>query len=296
MMKIGVAGVGRMGGAMAERLKDVGHEVSVWNRGKERTRPFADKGFQVAATPAELAAGAEIVITMLADAEAIRTVYRGPDGLLKNAGGKLFIEMSTVRPHEQIENAEAVRAAGAAYVECPVGGTVGPARNGKLLGMAGGSQADFDRARPILEQLCGRLDRVGEVGAAASVKLAINLPLLVYWQALGEAYTLCQHLGLDRKWLMGLFAESSGGTNVLKVRADALAEVLGGGDVPAAFAVDMARKDLRTMIAEAQSKGADLPVVASALKVYDEASQQGWGERDASVIPSYWGRKSTGSL
>lgn len=286
-MRIGVAGIGRMGGAMAERLNEVGHEVVVWNRSREKAEAFAGKGFAVADTPAALAASTEAVITMLADAAAVREVYRGADGLLENGEGRLFIEMSTVRPQDQVENAEAALAAGAAYVECPVGGTVGPARSGKLLGMAGGSEEDFARARPILERLCGRLDRVGEAGSAASVKLAVNLPLLVYWEALGEAYALCQHLGLDRKWLMGLLAESSGGPNVMKVRADAIADILGGGDVPTAFAVDMAMKDLRTMIAEARDRGAELPVTAAALAIYAQASGEGWGGRDASTITSY---------
>ena len=293
-MKIGVAGLGRMGGAIAERLKEVGREIVVWNRDKEKVKAFAEKGFEAADTPADLAASADIVITMLADPAAIEAVYRGPEGLLKNASGKLFIDMTTVQPHDQIANAEAVRAAGGAYVECPVGGTVGPARNGKLLGMAGGSEADFERARPVLEQLCGRLDRVGDIGAAASVKLAINLPLLVYWEALGEAYALTQHLGLDRKWLMGLLAESSGGPNVMKVRGEAIADILGGGDTGTAFAIDMARKDLRTMIDEGKRRGVDMPVASSALAVSDEASGKGWGQKDASTIPSYTPGKARG--
>jgi 3-hydroxyisobutyrate dehydrogenase len=111
--------------------------------------------------------------------------------------GKLFIEMSTVRPQTEKQLAAKARALGAAFIDCPVGGTVGPAREGKLLGFVGGDADDVARARPLLEQMCRRVEHVGPVGSGASMKLAINLPLLVYWQALGEALLLCKPLGLD---------------------------------------------------------------------------------------------------
>ena len=165
--------------------------------------------------------------------------------------------MSTVQPADIAALAAKVRAKGACFVECPVGGTTGPARQGKLLGLAGGNGADVARARAILDQLCRRVEHVGPVGAGASMKLAINLPLLVAYQALGEAYVLCRHLGADPKWLMELFADTSGAPNVLKTRGPAVAEALAGGPgIAPAFDIDSIRKDLRTMIAEAKVLGA----------------------------------------
>src|ERR1700681_1839983 len=132
IMNIGVAGLGRMGAAIAARLIEVGHTVSVWNRSAEKTKALAQAGSKVTATPAELAGGADIIITILTDAAAIDAVYNGTDGLLTgNVKDKLFIEMSTVRPETEIALAKTVRGKGAALVECPVGGTVGPARQGK---------------------------------------------------------------------------------------------------------------------------------------------------------------------
>ena len=119
--------------------------------------------------------------------------------------------------------AEKVRAKGAVFIECPVGGTVGPARQGKLLGVAGGTKEDFDKAKPLLDQMCRRVELVGPVGSGASMKLALNLPLLVYYQALAEAYVLCRHLKLDNKWLMEFLSDTSGGPNVLKNRGPAIA-------------------------------------------------------------------------
>src|SRR5262249_34891889 len=163
-MHIGIAGLGRMGAAMAARLKEVGHAVSGWNRSAAKAQPLAAEGISVVEAPAELAARAEAVITILADAAAIDAVYHGPSGLLSGpVEGKLFIEMSTVRPDTEVALATKVRAKGAAFVECPVGGTVGPARQGKLIGLMGGESADAAQARPILEQLCRRLEHVGPV-------------------------------------------------------------------------------------------------------------------------------------
>ncbi len=289
-MRIGIAGLGRMGTAIAERLKEVGHDLVVWNRSPEKTKPLADAGAEVAKSPAELATRAEAIVTILTDANAIDTVYRGRSGILAGGiAGKLVIDMSTVQPETEVRLAEEARAKGAAFVECPVGGTVGLARAGKLIGLAGGEEADVARARPILEQLCRRLEHVGPVGAGASMKLAINLPLIVFYQALGEAYALMKHLGKDTAWMMDLFADTSGGPNILKVRGPNIATALAGQDPgPPAFDVDSIRKDLRTMLAEASAKGFDLPLVARTLSIFDEAAEKGWGKRDGSSLPAYW--------
>src|SRR5262249_27099874 len=106
-MRIGVAGVGRMGAAIAAHLIDVGHEVTVWNRTPDRVRPLADAGARVADTPAALTAQAEAIVTILTNRAALDAVYAGPDGLLAgNADGKLFIDMSTVQPHDEVALAE----------------------------------------------------------------------------------------------------------------------------------------------------------------------------------------------
>ena len=142
-MHIGVAGLGAMGGNIAARLMEVGHQVTVWNRNPDKSRPLAAAGAKVAATPAELASAVEAAITILTDGAAIDAVYNGPSGLLSgNVKGKLFIEMSTVAPKVETDLAVKVRAKGAFLVECPVGGSTAPARQGKLLGLMGAEAAD----------------------------------------------------------------------------------------------------------------------------------------------------------
>src|SRR5213594_1462704 len=239
-----------MGAAIGERLIGLGHELAVWNRTVEKTRTLAAAGAGVAVSPSQLASSSETIITILTDAAAIDAAYRGRSGLLSaDVSGKLFIEMSTVRPETERALAADIRNRGAAMVECPVGGTTGPARDGKLFGFVGGEAADVARARPLLEQLCRRVEHVGPIGAGASMKLAINLPLLVFWQSFGEALSLCEPLGIDPARLMDIFADTSGGPNVLKVRGPAVAAALAGKDAGAAtFNVDSMRKDMRTMI------------------------------------------------
>ena len=292
-MKIGIAGTGKMGGAIAGRLMGLGHEIAVWNRTPEKAKGLAASGAKIAASPAALTSDAEIVITILTDAEAIHAVYGGAQGLLSgNVTGKLFIEMSTVRPEVEIALAARVKQKGGALIECPVSGTTGPARDGKLFGFAGGADADVARVKPLLESLCRRVEHVGPVGSGARMKLAVNLPLFVYWQALGEALLLCRSLNLEPERLMSILADTSGAANALKTRGGVVAAHLMGKDAgPVSFAVDLVCKDLETMIAEAKALGGTLPAAEAALKCFEEAARSGLGAQDQSVLPARWAKK-----
>jgi 3-hydroxyisobutyrate dehydrogenase len=288
-MKIGIAGIGKMGAGIAARLAGVGHDMMVWNRSLDKARATALK---VAQTPAELAAASELVVSILADAAAVSSVYAQ---MLPAMQGRLFIEMSTVRPEVSKALAAKVRGAGGAFVECPVGGTVGPAKEGKLFGFVGGAAADVARARPVLEQMCRRVEHVGPVGAGASMKLAINLPLIVYWQALGEALSLVKHLGLEPQRLMDILADTSGAPAMMKNRAPAVAAVLAGKENPPTVTVDTLKKDLAEMVAEARACGYDAPVTAAALSSFERASRSGLGTKDCTAIPANWVKSVSGT-
>jgi 3-hydroxyisobutyrate dehydrogenase len=292
-MRVGVAGLGKMGAAIAARLMECGHEVAVWNRSADKAKPLAEAGAKLASSPADLAAKADTVITILTDAAAIDAVYHGPSGLLSgDIKGKLFIEMSTVQPETEIALAAKVRAKGAAFVECPVGGTTGPARQGKLFGFAGGSDSDIARAKPLLDQMCRRVEHVGDVGAGAGMKLAINLPLMIYWQALGEALAISRHLKLDPARVMDILADTSGASTAVKNRGPNIASWLAGGDFGAVtFNLDDARKDIRTMIAQGRALGVELPLIEKTLACFDEASAAGYGQSDGSGMAVYWARR-----
>ena len=289
-MKIGVAGLGAMGSAMAARLMEVGHEVTVWNRSADKVKPLADAGSKTAQSPSALAAACEAVISILTDGAAIEQVYNGPNGLLSgDVKGKLFIEMSTVAPKVETDLAPKVRGKGASFVECPVGGSTAPARKGQLLGLMGAEGDDAKRALPILEQLCRKVEHCGPVGAGAAMKLAINLPLMVAWQAYGEAFAIARSVGWNSKRLVDLFTESNGGNKALTARAEMIAKMLDGQDPgPTTFSIANGLKDLRTMVAAGEALGADMLATKAALSGFEDAVAHGQGGGDGSQMTAYW--------
>jgi len=291
-MRIGVAGIGKMGAAIAARLIELGHEVAVWNRTPEKAKAAA--GANATATPAELAQASEAVITILTDAPAIDAVYHGASGLLSgDVKDKLFIEMSTVPPKIAAALAPQVEAKHAVFVECPVGGSTGPARQGKLLGLMGAQAPAAERARPILEQLCRKLEHCGPVGTGASMKLAINLPLMVAWQAYGEAFAIARDVGWEPKRLLDLFVESNGANNGLKMRADMIVAMLENRDPgPATFSIANAVKDLRTMVEAGAAKGAEMPATLAALAAFEESNKNGLGGGDGARQSVYWASRA----
>ncbi|MDB5900580.1 MAG: 3-hydroxyisobutyrate dehydrogenase-like protein [Ramlibacter sp.] len=293
-MHIAIAGTGKMGTAIARRLLALGHSVTVWNRTPARAQPLEQAGASIAATPADLLKGADAVITIVTDAAALDAVYFAAGGLLSaSPSGQLFIEMSTVAPAKQQEMGRRVTEAGGRFLECPVGGSVGPAAQGKLLAFCGGDAQDVERARPVLELLCRRIEHAGGFGAGATLKLGINLPLMVYWQTLSEALSLLQPLGLDPARIVDIFADSSGGPNMLKVRGPQLAKALAGED-DGAVSVDLAtmRKDLRSMLDQGAAQNYKMPLTAATLKSFDDAIAAGLKGKDCTQLPVWWLREA----
>jgi len=292
-MKIGVCGTGRMGAAIAQRLIALGHEVAVWNRNPAKTQPLTDAGATLFQTPATLVDVCDATVVMLLNDAASEAVYHGPDGILKaNLSGKMVIDMSTVRPETMRSIGASITRQGAAFVEGPVGGSTVPAKEGKLFALVGGEAADVERAMPLLEQLCRRIEHVGALGAGSTVKLAINLPLLVYWQALGESLTICKSLNLPADRLIDILSDTAGTPTAMKGRGAAIAKVLAGAPRgPTAFGLSAARKDLATAVQFANALGAELPVAASALACFEEAEAAGLGDADATAISTLWQRQ-----
>ena len=292
-MKVGVCGTGRMGSSIAQRLMAVGHDIGVWNRNQSKAKPLIDEGAKLSPTPAALVDVCDVIIVMLLNDAASESVYRGPNGILQgNLGQKLIIDMSTVRPDTMQTLGAAVKQKGAVFVECPVGGSTAPAREGKLFALVGGDKVDVRRATPILEQLCRRIEHVGPLGSGATLKLAVNLPLLVYWQALGEALTLCKPLNLPAERLIDILSDTAGTPTAMKGRGAAIAKVLAGQPLgETAFGLSAARKDLATAVEFAATLHSELPVAASALACFEEAEAAGLGEADATAVSTRWPRR-----
>jgi 3-hydroxyisobutyrate dehydrogenase len=290
MMHIGIAGIGKMGFNIGLRLMECGHRLTVWNRTADKTKPLADGGAGVAKTPTELASAVEAVITIVTNADALDAVYHGPQGLLAgDVKGKLFIEMSTVPPEVQAALSEKVRVKGAAYVECPVGGSVVPARTGKLLGLIGGEPGDVARARPVIDQMCRRALHAGPVGSGAMLKLAVNLPLMIYWQALGEQLAMCRPLNIDPAELLDFLSETSGAATVLKQRMPGIAARLKKQPSNiATFRLEDGIKDVKAMLAEGKRRGLELPLLQQTLACYEDAKRSIGGNDEVSNVSAYF--------
>ena len=283
-----------MGSAIAGRLLKLGYHVTVWNRTLEKTSALVSQGATLAATAVHLAESSDIVLTILTDADAIDAIYNGINGLLAgNIRGKLFLEMSTVAPDTQRALAAKIQAKGAAMLDCPVGGTVGPATEGRLYAFIGGDAADVERARPLLEKLCRRIEHLGPTGAGATVKLAANLTTQVWWQTFGEALALCKPLHLPPERLMSIFLDTSGAPTVLTHRHADIAATLAGAELkPVGFDIAAVRKDMQAMLAAAAAQGCELPVTQRVMQLLDHAIREGKGATDCATLPAMWVNKA----
>lgn len=286
-MQLCFVGLGRMGQAMVPRLLAAGFVVSVWNRTRTRAEPLLAQGAHWVESLEALPLQGDLIFTMLTDDAAVAQVYgAGPtEGLLAgDVAGKLFIEMSTIRPDTIGRIATIAAAKGAALLDAPMSGTVGPAREGKLLAMVGGAPADLERARPVLDLLCRRIAYMGPTGSGTTMKLVLNMPMAIYWQALAESLSMGVQSGLDLATMLELITDSPAGLAALRMKIPA---ILGTAD-EVAFDVTGVRKDLLAMIATAQLLGVPTPSGSAALASYAAATAAGRGERDlADLIPYY---------
>jgi 3-hydroxyisobutyrate dehydrogenase len=281
MTTLAIAGTGRMGTAYAKRLIEVGQSVTVWNRTAAHTAAAAEAGATVAPDLAGVAA-ADIILLALTNAAAVEAV--SADLIRAGIAGKLVIDLSTLLPDETTAIAAQITEAGAEFVDCPVGGTVGPALKGQLLGMAGGTEAGFARARPVLEHLCRRVELLGPVGAGARMKLAVNLPLAIYWKTLAEALVMLDGSGIPVETAISMIADSSAGPTVLKNRAQVVIDTLNGTDQPGTFDIAGLAKDLDLALRQAALAGRAMPLSEAASKSYAEALDAGLGRFDGASL------------
>jgi 3-hydroxyisobutyrate dehydrogenase len=278
-----------MGTAIVRRLLECGHEVQVWNRTRDNARVALEAGAAWAPTLATLVEESPVVITFLLDNAAAADVYLRDGGLLSAAApGRTFIDMSTVTPltHHCIASVAASR--GAAFVECPVSGSVAAAQSGALVGFAAGEGSAFARVGELLAQLCRRVEHVGPLGAGARMKLAANLLLIIFWQALGEALVVADFPRTDAARAIDLLADSNIGAAILRTRGPQVAAAIKAGTSgPPAFDLDTMRKDLGYMSQEGNARGIPLPLVVRTLECFDRASREGMGALDSVAYPAY---------
>jgi 3-hydroxyisobutyrate dehydrogenase/2-hydroxy-3-oxopropionate reductase len=272
-----------MGSAMAAALQAAGHEIIVCNRTPERAAALAAVlGCSVGRSPADVAATADVTLTMLADDAAVEEVWRGRDGLIAGARpGTVLVDLSTVTP-DTIRSLEAdVRAAGAGILDSPVSGSVTLAKSGQLTLMVGGTAEDLELARPALDALAKTIVHVGPLGAGAAMKLAVNTVIFGLNEALAEGLVLAEAAGVARAMAYDVIAASAVGAPYVGYKRAAFVEP---ETAPVAFSLDLAAKDLGLIHALAERVGLDLPQAGTNLEAIRTAAGAIGGDADFSAV------------
>ena len=281
-MRVAILGTGKMGGAMARRLKSQGHELTLWNRTRERAEALGAGA--VAATPAEAAKQAEIVISSLTDPDAVRKTYFGEGGAAKAAQGQVFVEMSTAGPEVAKEVAAAIESAGAQFVEAPVIGSIAAVEAGTLVVLAAGNPAAIDRARPVLQAL-GEVRPLGALGSAASLKLVANSMLAGVTALAAELQAAGTRAGLDAEDVFYVIARLAPALNMRK------AGFVEHRYEPVTFALRDIVKDLQLATDLYGRTGATTPLTTKAKELYELAAKSA-GQLEISAIATLYEHQS----
>jgi HAD superfamily hydrolase (TIGR01450 family) len=275
---VGVIGLGGMGSRIAGRLIDAGHEVVVWNRSPQRMAPLVDLGADAAATPAKVASRVEILITMVADLGALRSVTEGPDGIAAGARASLIVvEMSTVGP-AGIAWLAAALPPGVTLLDAPVLGSIGEADAGSLRIFVGGPDSLVERVQPVLSEL-GSVSHVGALGSGAACKLVANATLFATLASLGEALALARALGLSDEVAYEVLAATP-----LAAQADRRRDAIAAGEYPPRFPLALARKDAELVRDAAATAHVELRTANAARAWLADAERAGSGERDYTAV------------
>ena len=277
----GFIGLGAMGSRMVKRFLAAGHAVRGYNRTRAKAERLVHAGMTAADSPRAAAEGAGVVVSCMADTAALRAVAAGPDGILSGLGpGAVWLEMSTVSPAATRELAAAAESRGATMLDAPVSGGVGTVEQGRLSIYVGGDPAALDRVRPYLLALGPTITSVGPIGAAVTMKIAINLAAPVQMLAFAESVLLAEKAGIDRTAAVEAVLRSVMASPMLAYRGPF---VLGLPDEPW-FNVSMMQKDARLALDLAREVTLPLPMTALANEMLSAARSAGFAGEDFAAV------------
>lgn len=280
-MDVAFVGLGAMGTPMAQNLADAGHLSCVYNRTRGKTEPFTEKGIDVAGSPKECAEGADAVVIMVTGDEAVKAVLAGPNGIAGGlAGGAVVIQMSTVSVGATMDAAQTVQSAGGRFVDAPVSGTIGPARQGALTVLAGGDDETLDEVEPILSVMGDPVKRCGKVGDGTKTKLFTNLLLGGQLQVFAEALVFGRKHGLSLDHMKDVISSSP----VHAPLYDYKFPVVEDRDFEKQFPVDLLLKDLDLILEAGKEEGVFLPQTAATREAVSGTSAAGHGDEDMMAV------------
>ena len=281
MANLGFVGLGVMGSRMVKRLLDAGHSVTGHNRTRAKAQWLLDAGMKWAETPRAAAEAAEIVISMIANTEALRAVTTGANGILAGLSAeKIYIDMSTVSPAASRELAAQAAANGAQMLDAPVSGSVVTLEEGKLSIMVGGARDAYKRALPILQTIGPKVTHVGANGLAASMKIATNLSLAVQMLAFCEGVLLAEKSGIPRDTAVEVLLNSVIASPMVKYRGPFVLNM----PEEAWFDVNMMQKDLQLALEMGRQLDVPLPTTATTNEMLTAARGMGLEKQDFAVL------------
>lgn len=285
-MTVAVVGTGRMGGAMVGTLRRAGFPVRVWNRTPAAAHAVAERtGASPASDVTEAVDGADVVITSLADDAAVLETYGGASGVAAGVReGQVVLEMSTIAPRTVREIGAWVDERGATLLDAPVSGSVSTVDKGELTIMVGGSAAAMERARPVLDALAAKVFRVGERGAGATMKLAVNALIHAIDVGLSEALVLAEKAGVDRSAAYDVFASGAAAAPFVLYKREAFEHP---DEIAPAFLMELMAKDLDLILDLAKEVGASMDQAAQNRKTVRAALAAGFEGRDLSAVAAF---------
>ena len=284
MTKIGVVGTGMLGEAVGLHLLDVGYEVTIFNRTKEKMKKLKEKGASIAESPMQVAKDSDLVITIVKDADAVNEVIFGNSGIIFGKhDGICIADMSTVNPNSTREISKQVIEDGIDYLEIPVMGGPNVAIDGKLVMMASGKKEVFEKFKTVFDSIAEQSFYLGGTGTAHSIKLAMNLQIAMLALSLSEGITLTKKAGFDPE----IFLKILNSTYFKTGMSEGKAHQMISESIEPTFTLANLKKDLDTINDTADSIDAELPMAKIARKIYADATEAGFGDIDYTGIISY---------
>jgi 3-hydroxyisobutyrate dehydrogenase-like beta-hydroxyacid dehydrogenase len=279
--KVGFVGLGVMGGGVTRRLLQAGHEVSGYNRSRDKAAPLVELGLALKDTPREVAEASDVVFSMVTNVAALGAVTEGPDGILAGLGpGKVYVDMTTGTPEASRALAERVAELGAQMLDAPVSGSVSTLEEGRLSVMVGGEEDAFAVVEPILLDVGRKVIHIGSNGQALLMKIAINLSLHVQMVAFCEGLLLAEKDGIDREVAVEAFMESVVASPMLKYRGPFVLEM----PDEAWFNVNMMQKDMVLALEAGRRLDVPMPTTAVSNELLTAARGMGYVEQDFAVV------------
>ena len=283
-MKIGIVGTGMLGEAVGLHLLDVGYEVTVFNRTKEKTENLGKKGAIVVESPKLVAENSDLVITVVKDAGAVYEVIFGDSGIVAGKHeGMCIADMSTINPNSTKEISKKVTTSGIDYLEIPVMGGPNVAIDGKLVMMASGGKEIFEKFKNIFDSIAEQSFYLGDTGTAHSIKLAMNLQIAMLALSLSEGITLTKKAGFDPEIFLKILNSTYFRTGMSEGKGHKMVKEC----YEPTFTLTNLKKDLDTINDTAESFDAELPMAKLARKVYADAKDAGFGDIDYTGIIAY---------